>query len=89
MVQWLGLCASNADGLGLILGRGIKSPHATKRGQKVKKKKSKYFTRNIEEYLQLISMLNLFLFMFCAHFVHVHAIKISFLSLEHLQNSSF
>ena len=53
------------------------------------KKIKEYFTRNTEEYSQLISMLNLFLFTFCAHFVHVHSIKISFLSLEHLQNSSF
>ena len=29
------LCVSNAEGLGLILGRGIKSPHATKCGQKL------------------------------------------------------
>ena len=33
-VQWLGLHASTAGGLGSIRGRGIKIPHATLRSQK-------------------------------------------------------
>ena len=37
-VQWLRIHASNAGGLGLIPGRGIKIPHAPQRGQKTKKK---------------------------------------------------
>ena len=37
MVQWLGLQASNAKSVGLILGQGIKIPH----GQIYIKKKKK------------------------------------------------
>ena len=33
-VQWLGLCALTAEGLGSIPGRGTKPPQATWRGQK-------------------------------------------------------
>ena len=33
-VQWLGLCALTAEGLGSIPGRGTKTPQATWRGQK-------------------------------------------------------
>ena len=29
VVQWLGLCTSNAGGEGLIPGRGTKIPHST------------------------------------------------------------
>ena len=37
MVQWLGLCASSAGGMGSIPGWGTKIPHATWHGQKTKK----------------------------------------------------
>ena len=41
MVQWLGLQASNAKSVGLILGQGIKIPH----GQiYIKKKKKRLIT---------------------------------------------
>ena len=33
-VQWLGLCASTAGGVGSIPGQGTKIPHAAERGQK-------------------------------------------------------
>ena len=45
-VQWLRLCASNAEGAGLIPGQGTKIPHAVQHCQK-KKKKSLGFTSNI------------------------------------------
>ena len=37
VVQWLRLCASNAEGVGLIPGQGTKIPHAMHCGQKLKK----------------------------------------------------
>ena len=37
MVQWLGLRASTAGGVGLISDQGTKIPHAMQRGQKKKK----------------------------------------------------
>ena len=40
MVQWLGLQASNAKSVGLILGQGIKIPH----GQIYIKKKKRLIT---------------------------------------------
>ena len=39
-VQWLGLLASTAGGLGLIPGRGTKIPQAARCGQKKKKQKT-------------------------------------------------
>ena len=33
-VQWLGLCASTAGGMGSIPGQGTKIPHAVWHGQK-------------------------------------------------------
>ena len=33
-VKWLGLCTSNAGGLGSIPGQGTRIPHATLHGQK-------------------------------------------------------
>ena len=38
MVQWLRLCASSAEGVGLITGQGTRIPHATGHDQKGKKK---------------------------------------------------
>ena len=38
-VQWLRLPAFTAGGAGSIPGWGTKVPHATKHGQKIKKKK--------------------------------------------------
>ena len=35
MVQWLGVYTSNAEGRGLILGRGTKIPYATWLGQNI------------------------------------------------------
>ena len=40
-VQWLGLCASVAGGMGSIPGQGTKIPHATRYGQKKKKKEER------------------------------------------------
>ena len=40
-VQWLGLRAPTAEGVGLIPGQGTKIPQATRRGQKKKKKKKR------------------------------------------------
>ena len=40
-VQWLGLSASTAEGLGLIPGRGTKIPQATWWGQKKRERKKK------------------------------------------------
>ena len=40
-VQWLGLRALTAKGLGSVPGPGIKIPQATRRGQKKKKKSLK------------------------------------------------
>ena len=37
MVQWLGVCAFTAKGLGLIPGHGTKIPQATKQKNKNKK----------------------------------------------------
>ena len=37
-VHWLRLQTSTAGGMGSILGLGIKIPHATRHGQKKKKK---------------------------------------------------
>ena len=39
MVQWLGLHAFTAEGMGSIRGRGTKIPQAVRYGQKGKKKK--------------------------------------------------
>ena len=39
MVQWLRHCASPARGRGFIPGQGTKIPHASRYGQKLKKKK--------------------------------------------------
>ena len=39
VVQWLGLHASPAGGMGLIPGWGTKTPQAEQDGQKLKKKK--------------------------------------------------
>ena len=47
-VQWLRLCASTAGATGLILGRGTKIPHATRCGQKKKRK------RNMNDFCVLI-----------------------------------
>ena len=41
MVQWLGLCPSNAGGVGSIPGQGTKIPHVLWCSQKMKKKKKK------------------------------------------------
>ena len=38
VVQWLGLCASTAGGMGSIPGGGTKIPHAPWYGQKQKEK---------------------------------------------------
>ena len=41
VVQWLGLCAPNARGMGSISGRGTKIPQVTKHGQnKIKDQKA-------------------------------------------------
>ena len=40
-VQWLGLCASTAGGMGSITGLGTKNLHATQHGQKKPKKTNK------------------------------------------------
>ena len=40
-VQWLGLCALTAEGLGSIPGWGTKIPHAAQRDQKKRRKKKK------------------------------------------------
>ena len=42
-VQWLRLCAPNAEGMGSIPGWGAKTLHATWHGQKKKKKKVKRY----------------------------------------------
>ena len=39
LVQWLRLCASNAGGVGSILGWGTKIPYAMQHGQKIKMKR--------------------------------------------------
>ena len=39
MVQWLGLCASTAEGMGLIAGRETKILQAAQRGKKKKERK--------------------------------------------------
>ena len=39
MVQWLGLCPSNAGSVGSIPGQGTKIPHVLWCSQKMKKKK--------------------------------------------------
>ena len=39
VVQWLGLHASTAGGVGLIPSWGTKTPHAMRHGQKKRKKK--------------------------------------------------
>ena len=39
-VQWLGLHASNAGGVGSVPGRGTKIPHAAQHGQKFILKKT-------------------------------------------------
>ena len=44
-VQWLGLCASTAGGMGLIPGQGTEILQATQHGQKQKKKKEEEFWR--------------------------------------------
>ena len=52
MVQWLGLCASTARGLGSIPGRGTKISQAVCRGQK------KFFfpdNRDLTKYLDVFS----------------------------------
>ena len=41
MVQWLGLLAFAAKGLGLIPGQGTKIPQAARHSQREKKKKKK------------------------------------------------
>ena len=38
VVQWLTLHASTAGGMGSLLGSGVEFPHATRCGQKIKKK---------------------------------------------------
>ena len=40
-IQWLGLHASTAEGMGSIPGQGTKIPHATQHDQKKKKKERK------------------------------------------------
>ena len=39
VIQWLRLCPSDAGGVGLVLGRGTKIPHAMQHGQKQKNKR--------------------------------------------------
>ena len=39
MVQWLRLCASNAEGMGSILGQGTQIPHAVHCGKTTKQEK--------------------------------------------------
>ena len=43
-VQWLGLCASTAVGMGSLPGQGTKIPQATWHSQKKKKKKTDWLT---------------------------------------------
>ena len=52
VVQWLGLCASNAGGTGLIPGQGTKMPHAAWHGRKTNKqtKNPKNKGKKIEKY---------------------------------------
>ena len=47
MVQWLGLCASTAEGMGSIPGQGTRILHAVQRGQK---KKCLRHYRNLRHY---------------------------------------
>ena len=42
VVQWLGLCAFTAEGLGSIPGQGTKIPQATWHSQRIKKKNRRY-----------------------------------------------
>ena len=42
-VQWLGLCAFTAEGLGSIPGRGTKIPQAARRGQNQPNKQNQVF----------------------------------------------
>ena len=52
MVQWLGLGAFAAAGMGAIPGRGTKIPQAVQRGQK--KKKTEYGQLRIQaEYVEV------------------------------------
>ena len=46
-VQWLKLCASNAEGVGSIPGRGTKIPHATYHGQEKEKLNFNKFSLSI------------------------------------------
>ena len=43
-VQWLELLTSTAGGMGLILVRELRSPHATQQGQKKKKEEEKHLS---------------------------------------------
>ena len=40
-VQWLRLCSSTAEGVGMIPGQGTKVPHAVQHGQKEREKEKK------------------------------------------------
>ena len=46
MVQWLGLCAFTAEGLGSIPGRRTKIPQVEQQGQKKRKFVSSYISQN-------------------------------------------
>ena len=41
VIQWLGLCASTAGGMGSVPGQGTGIPHTSKWGQKRKRKRKK------------------------------------------------
>ena len=60
-VQWLGLSALTAVGLGLILGQGTKIPPTTRHGNKKKKKSRALF--HLWEYEDLFFPYSHFIFL--------------------------
>ena len=48
VVEWLGLCTSNVEAMGLVPGWGTRIPHALSCGQNLKRKKEK--EKNLEEW---------------------------------------
>ena len=56
MVQWLGLHASTARGMGSIPGQGTKIPHAAHHGQKKQKQKQKNLNQAIPSFHSYNSM---------------------------------
>ena len=50
MVQWLGLCASTAGGLGSVPGGGTKILQASHFGQEKKKKKDSLLDQTLKKF---------------------------------------